>query len=197
MPDYSQGKIYKLTSSQTDKIYVGSTATPLNQRFSAHKSNFKTSNQPCKANELMCYDDCKIELIEEYPCDTHIQLFEREQFFMIELGSINYNMPVFDEEKKKIRDKRWYDNHAEEQRERQAEYRERNPDKVKESYKNWRENNLESEANRQAIYFAKNKEALKIKHKERNVKVKCEYCEKELGKYQLPRHLKTCKLIPK
>ena len=180
MPDYSQGKIYKITSSQTKDIYVGSTTALLNKRFEYHINNNRNAGI-CSSKHLLKFDDCKIELIEEYPCENHLELREREQYFMDLLDNvINKQRAV-----------------AKLGKERQAEYRERNPDKVKESYNNWRENHLEQEANRQAIYFANNKEVLKNKHRKRNVKIKCEYCENEIGKYQLPRHLKNCKLIPK
>jgi hypothetical protein len=42
MSKYSEGKIYKLTSSQTDKVYIGSTIRSLNVRFSNHKSHYKS-----------------------------------------------------------------------------------------------------------------------------------------------------------
>ena len=80
-------------------------------------------------------------------------------------------------------------------KEKALEYRINNPDKVKESIIKYRANNPDKVKESKIKYNNKNKEALKIKHKERNVLIKCEYCEKELGKYGMPRHLKTCKLI--
>ena len=39
--DYQNGKIYKIVSNQTDKIYIGSTACPrLCTRLAQHKSNY-------------------------------------------------------------------------------------------------------------------------------------------------------------
>jgi hypothetical protein len=35
------GKIYKITSSKTDDVYIGSTIQTLNDRFIKHKSNYK------------------------------------------------------------------------------------------------------------------------------------------------------------
>jgi hypothetical protein len=37
MPDYKNGKIYKLWSPEGDEIYIGSTIQPLYARLSAHK----------------------------------------------------------------------------------------------------------------------------------------------------------------
>ncbi len=63
------GRIYKITSSETDYVYVGSTTQQLNKRFASHKSNYKnyylnkyryvTSFEVCK------YTNAKIELIHE------------------------------------------------------------------------------------------------------------------------------------
>jgi predicted GIY-YIG superfamily endonuclease len=41
MPDYSNGKIYKLVSDKTAMIYIGSTTQDLNERLSGHKNEFK------------------------------------------------------------------------------------------------------------------------------------------------------------
>ena len=39
---YQQGKIYKLISSETDKIYIGSTCKKyLSQRLQDHKTDYK------------------------------------------------------------------------------------------------------------------------------------------------------------
>ena len=46
MPDYSQGKIYKLKCYTTGKFYIGSTYNPLEEpkkyaRITYHKSNYR------------------------------------------------------------------------------------------------------------------------------------------------------------
>jgi hypothetical protein len=77
MNKYQNGKIYKLTSKQTDNIYVGSTTKPLVQRMSGHKCDYK-----CTSVEMLKYDDCIIELIEDYPCDSKTELEKREQHYI-------------------------------------------------------------------------------------------------------------------
>ena len=42
MSDYSQGKIYMLTSEQTPEIYIGSTKETLEERLKGHKDNYKS-----------------------------------------------------------------------------------------------------------------------------------------------------------
>ena len=69
---YQRGKIYKLVSSQTDKIYIGSTIQTLKQRKSKHK------NKPCRSREITCYEDFDIILIKEYPCNCKKELLREE-----------------------------------------------------------------------------------------------------------------------
>ena len=72
---YKRGKIYKLVSSQTDKIYIGSTITKLKKRFAVHKC-LKT------CNEILCFCDSDIKLIENYPCNNRKELETRERFYI-------------------------------------------------------------------------------------------------------------------
>ena len=67
---YQRGKIYKLVSSQTDKIYIGSTIQTLKQRKSEHKYKYN----PCRSRELTCYEDFNIILIKNYPCNSRKEL---------------------------------------------------------------------------------------------------------------------------
>ena len=73
MNKYQKGKIYKLVSSQTDKIYIGSTIQSLGKRKGQHKCDPK-----CKSRELICYEDCEIVLIKKFPCNCKKEL-EREE----------------------------------------------------------------------------------------------------------------------
>ena len=72
---YYNGKIYKITSEHTDDIYIGSTIQSLHTRLNEHKNNKIKSIVSHKLFEL---GECKIELIEEYPCDNRQQLAKRE-----------------------------------------------------------------------------------------------------------------------
>ncbi len=77
-----KGKIYKLVSSQTDKIYIGSTTNYLSVRFSIHKYHYnrfinKTYNY-ISSFELMKYNDCKIELIQDFQCENRRDLLIKE-----------------------------------------------------------------------------------------------------------------------
>ena len=71
--DYLQGKIYKLVSSQTKDIYIGSTKTTLPERFKRHQANYKSGTTKSKYRtsfKLLKYDDVRIELIEDFPTSS-------------------------------------------------------------------------------------------------------------------------------
>ena len=76
MPNYSEGKIYKIVSEKTSSIYVGSTTQALKERFRVHKKNLDSSSR-----ELLDFDDAKIVLIEDYPCESGDELRIREEYY--------------------------------------------------------------------------------------------------------------------
>ena len=85
MVNYQEGKIYKIVSYQTDKIYIGSTCkTLLCQRFAGHKNNYKKwlkNNPKCHkitSFELLQYNDAQIILLENFPCENKNELHARE-----------------------------------------------------------------------------------------------------------------------
>ena len=65
------GRIYKITSSDTDDVYVGSTLLTLNRRFSNHKNHYKRYAQGIydhrytKSFEIIKFGDARIELVSE------------------------------------------------------------------------------------------------------------------------------------
>ena len=63
------GRIYKITSAQTDNIYIGSTTKTLKQRLSTHKCDYKrylkNKTHYKSGYDIVKFDDAIIELIEE------------------------------------------------------------------------------------------------------------------------------------
>jgi len=80
MPDYKDGKIYKLVSDKTHLIYIGSTAQPLSKRFYQHKS--KRNN--CSSMHLFNIPESNVEivLIESFPCKNREELTAREYHYI-------------------------------------------------------------------------------------------------------------------
>jgi hypothetical protein len=104
---FKDGKIYKITSKQTDKIYIGSTRLTLERRFTMHKCDYKVylklNKGGCSSIELLKYGDCEIGLIEGYPCENKTALERREGVIQLENRSIIVNKRIAGQTKKE-----WY-----------------------------------------------------------------------------------------
>jgi len=77
---YDNGKIYKIVSPHTEKVYIGSTIQKLCVRFSKHKND---KSKECMSRELFELGDCKIELIENYACNNSLELRKREGYYIL------------------------------------------------------------------------------------------------------------------
>ena len=83
---YLKGKIYKVVDIGYNKCYVGSTCAELSHRMSSHMNNYKQFIKGKIKDKVSIYDlfneygveNCKIELLEYYPCDTGFELRLRE-----------------------------------------------------------------------------------------------------------------------
>ncbi len=87
MPNYQLGKIYKIVSSQTDEIYIGSTCeSRLCRRLAQHNADYRmwlrNAHAYYASYKLLKYDDCQIVLIENYPCNNKDELRMREQYWI-------------------------------------------------------------------------------------------------------------------
>ena len=82
-------QIYKLTSSQTNEVYVGKTTQTLKERLTDHRSDYRQWTNGtrfyCFSYQIIEFDDHKIELIEE----TNNSL--REIYWIQKLNCCNFN----------------------------------------------------------------------------------------------------------
>ncbi len=164
MPDYSKGKIYKITNNLNDDVYIGSTCETLSRRFNNHKnkSNNNLNKSPFHSsmNEIG-YERFSIQLIEDYPCEDQYQLRQREAFFMRQIGTMNKFIPFVTESERIERKKKY--NQTEKRKEKHKE---------------------ESK-----LFYQANKDKILEKEKE---KVFCE-CGCEVRKKEIARHKRTKK----
>jgi hypothetical protein len=84
MPNYANGKIYKLINSVDSQIYIGSTTQTLSKRKGGHKvSARKSVNQRVYAHlNSVGWDNVRIVLIEDVVCERKEQLCMREQHYI-------------------------------------------------------------------------------------------------------------------
>jgi hypothetical protein len=88
MPNYQNGRIYKITSFQTEQIYVGSTTKTLCRRMADHRSAFKKPVKNYTAFIILAFDDAFIELIENFPCNSKEELEARERHYIRTLPNV-------------------------------------------------------------------------------------------------------------
>jgi len=83
---YEKGKIYKIISDTTDKIYIGSTCQPLSKRHHRHKMNFNSfingKRRYSTSVEIIKLGNTNIILLENFPCNSKEELFSRERYYI-------------------------------------------------------------------------------------------------------------------
>ena len=174
MPDYQQGKIYKIVSDSTDKIYIGSTTQPLYKRLINHKSDFLNNRNKCKSNELLKLGEIRIELIENFPSEHKQQLGAREGYYMKLYKDICINKCIAGRTHKE-----YYQEHKETLLTKATEYRESNKDKISDSQKNWYQRNKEKVLAQRAEFRKLNPDANKNYYKEHKEELKLKFKKKK------------------
>ena len=197
MPDFSQGKIYKLTAG--DLTYYGSTTQTLKIRLNGHCS------KDCSSKILFeSGNKVNIELVESYPCETKEQLLKRENYYIKNFNCVNQNASIKTKQEiiiyqKHYREnnkecmkeykKQYYKNNKEYISDYNKQYREDNKEYISDYNKQYREDNKEVKAEYDKKYREANKEAINAKRSE---KVECE-CGCIVTKRKLSIHCKSQK----
>jgi hypothetical protein len=170
MPDYSQGKIYKIISTDCDLVYYGSCAIPLNIRLSIHKSDYKSFLEGrfhyLTSFELIKQNNYEIVLVEDYPCDSRKELELRE-------GEYIKNNVCVNERVAGRTHKQWEQDNRETLLQKKKQYYQDNYETIRE---------------RKIQHYQSNWERIREKQKE---KIICEFCGFEGQKNKLPRHQKS------
>jgi hypothetical protein len=77
--DYQNGKIYKLWSPSQNLVYIGSTTQSLAMRKGGHVSCFKFWQNGkfrfVTSFTILECEDNRIDLLEAYPCNNKMELF--------------------------------------------------------------------------------------------------------------------------
>jgi hypothetical protein len=90
MPDYANGQIYMVCSNDGDMevVYYGSTCQQLSLRMAKHRFIYKTdkSYTSCQVFDNYGMENCHIELIKAFPCQSKAEL-EAEEYSYIRANS--------------------------------------------------------------------------------------------------------------
>ena len=180
MSRYENGKIYRITDVGYNKCYIGSTCEELSQRMARHRYKYtqylkgkKYRNTVFKMFDDFDVENCKIEWIEDYPCNSKKELEAREGYYIKNSKCVNKRVEG-------RTDKEYRDDNKEREQERHKKYYEENQDKIKA----YREANKERRAEYSKTYREENKELIRIKKKEHREKNKDKINESQKQIYE-------------
>ena len=173
MPNYQNGKIYTIRHPDTEKYYLGSTTQALSERFRGHK---RLQNTTAKQLFDLGIDQCYIELLENYQCNSVEELTKREGE-LIRLHKDNLvNKIIVGRTKKEYhqdnketiaeKQKIYYQTNKEILVEKQKIYHDNNKDTIYEKQKIYRDNIDDNRIkDTKKIYYDNNKERISEKTK--------------------------------
>jgi adenylate kinase family enzyme len=213
---YQKGKIYKITDTSYSKCYIGSTTESLAQRMARHRKIYGLERRQCSAALLFDefgVENCKIELVEEFPCENREQLRKREGFHIQDTVCVNKNFAgrsrseYCEANKDQINKNRREYYHAnkealtqrrhdyevankEKLTARSLQYCEANRDKIAERRHRYYEQNKEQLAAKRHDYYEANKEAIACRRQE---KFMCDVCQGRYSRNDRSKHLNTLK----
>lgn len=134
---YHSGKIYKIVNDIDDKVYIGSTYSPLYKRLYEHKSYCKKEKYNgliYKHYRNLGVENMKIILVEEYKCENRMQLEKKEREYVDQYkgeNSLNKNIPARDK-------KEWDRNYRNTNKDKIQKWFDDNIDKILEKRKKQR-----------------------------------------------------------
>ena len=172
---YASGKIYKVVDNAYAMCYYGSTTQSLSRRMVNHRKHYQEFRNG-KRNRVSVFDifdahgveTCKIELAEEFPCETKEQLHRREGFYVQNNECVN----------KQIAGRTV------------AEWRDATRERINELAGRWRSANLEKAKEADKKYKDTHKERIKELN---SAKCVCNVCGSEHTHGVAARHRQTKK----
>jgi hypothetical protein len=183
---YHTSKIYKISSPQTDKFYIGSTTQKLNIRLQSHISKYKRylekKNTYTTSFEVVKFNDAIIELIKDVKCENKKELERIEGQYILEYHDRILNKLVAGRTVKE-----WRNVNKEKISENAKECYKENKEKLLEYSKDYYQKNICKYRDMRKIYYEK----MKSKYEE---KFNCD-CGGKYTSKNLLHHNKTKKHI--
>lgn len=175
---YKNGKIYRLVNSVDDEFYVGSTCVSLAKRLYRHKTCAKSAPNRTVYQHLntIGFENVKIVLIEEYPCNNKMELERKEREHIEALKpTLNAVIPTrTDQEyrqanKEILREKRviWEEKNKENTKEYMINYYKKNSEQIKQNANKNREITKEKRKERWMNITQEDKDKLNARRRER------------------------------
>lgn len=191
MPDFLQGKIYKLFDNTNSNAYIGSTTMTLKQRLKKHERdyvNFLNGKYGSMTSfEIIKNNNYSISLLENFPCNSKIELFKKEGEYILKEKCLNKRImgrshkEYTEQNKDKIKElqKKYQETNKDKICEQNRKYREENKDKIRDKKKEYYETNHDEILKKRREYGVANKGKILAYVKEYNKKNKIEISNKK------------------
>lgn len=157
MPDYSNGKIYKIVCNITGETYYGSTTQKISMRVGKHKQEALYRVNPCVSKQIILRGNYDYSLVEECPCDNKEQLHKCERWFIENNECINKTIPGRTKADKAQASKNYYEANRDKEAARKKIYRENNKEEISSRNKKRYTDNKDKESERKKIFYSNNK----------------------------------------
>jgi hypothetical protein len=149
MPDYKNGKLYKLQCDD-GYYYIGSTCNELRFRLYGHKTDSKDENSKKYQHiNTIGWDRVRIVLVEDCPCENKQQLVRKEDML---IRSCEKDPLCLNSRRESHNRQEYYQENREHILENKKEYQQTHSQQIKE---------------RKSIYYQEHKEEIKQKDKDR------------------------------
>ena len=148
MPNYLNGKVYKIVDNTNGNVYIGSTAEPtLARRLAGHVRTYKhwvrTGKGNTKSFDIIKNGDYRIVLLETCPCSNKDELTQREQHHMDHNECINQKRAYLTAEQREEYFKQYGIDNKDKRKEYNAQYHIDNQEKRKQCSAQWHFDNKE------------------------------------------------------
>jgi hypothetical protein len=189
---YAKGKIYKIVDIGYNECYYGSTYNLLCKRMDGHRKDYKKykNGKYHYVTSFSLFDtygveNCKIELVELYPCGSRNELEAREGYYIKNNECVNKvvagrTKKEYEEVNKEKR-RQWVEANKEhlaeykrqynqDNKEHRCQWVEANKEKIAEQRRQWNEANKEKIAEQRRQYREANKD--KINERQRQYRLR-------------------------
>ena len=165
---YLKTKIYKIVDISDTEKYIGSTYDTLSSRMSKHRYDYRRYKKG-ECHYISVFDlfdnygseNCKIELIEHYPCETIHEQRKREGYHIQNEECINKSIAGRDR-------KQYKQDNIEVLRKKGKEYRQANIEVLREKGKLYREKHVDEIKDQRNKYYIRNKDTILAKNRQYN-----------------------------
>lgn len=168
--NYDNGFIYRIDGTDASGValtYIGSSCgKSCERRFAEHKCKYKRYKDGKGTKDYTSFpildcEDCRITLVEKYPCASKDELRQREQYYIDTNECVNKYKAYTGVKTLQEYNNQYYEENKEKMREQMQQYYEANREKIREQNKRHYEANREKRIEQTKQYRLKNKEKVR------------------------------------